>query len=67
MSKRYAIITNVEVWEGENLIGKVRLDNGIGYKAELNDIFMSKGDVAFVGKVMEFMEENCDLELEEDV
>ena len=48
-------------------IGTVELDNGIGYKAKLNDTFMSGDDIAFVGKVLDYVEDNGDLNIEEEI
>jgi len=63
--KRYAVIEKVKIYAGEDIIGEVELDDGIGYKAKLADNFMSSNDICFVGKVLDFMEENGDLNLEE--
>ena len=66
--QRYAVITQVEIYSGEDLIGEVILEDGMGYKPKLNDTFMSKEDVCFVGKVMEFIEEHeDDLLIEEKI
>ncbi len=65
--KRYAVITEVEIYAGEESIGTVELDNGIGYKAKLNDTFMSGDDIAFVGKVLDYVEDNRDLNIEEEI
>ena len=64
---RYAIVTKVEVYAGDDLIGEIAVDNGIGYKAKLNDTFMSKKDICFVGKVLDYMEENGDIDIEETI
>ncbi len=65
--KRYAFMTKVEVYAGEDMIGIIEHDNGIGFKAKLADTFMSGDDIAFVGKVLEFVEENGDLDIEEEI
>ena len=65
--KRYAFMTKVEVCAGEDIIGTIEYDNGIGFKAKLNDTFMAGDDIAFVGKVLEFVEENGDLDIEEEI
>ena len=65
--KRYAVITSVEVWAGEERIGAIDMEDGIGYKAKLDDSFMSKDDICFLGKVQEFMDANGDLDIEEEV
>ena len=64
---RYAIVTKVEVYAGEDFIGEVTMENGIGYKAKLTDTFMSKKDICFVGKVLDYMEENGDIDIEETI
>ncbi len=64
--KRYAVITKVEVYSGEELIGTVKMSDGIGYKANLSDDFISGNDIAFVGKVMDYIEEHGDLDIEEE-
>ncbi len=66
MMKRYAVITKVEIYAGEDRIGTIDGDE-IGYKAVLNDTFMSSNDIAFVGKVLDFVEENGDLDIEEEI
>jgi len=65
--KRYAVITQVEVYSGEDLIGPVTMDEGIGYKARLNDSFMSKEDMHFVGKVQEYLDADGELLIEEEI
>jgi len=65
--KRYAFITKVEVYSGEDMIGTIEYSDGLGCKAQLNDTFMSSADIAFVGKVLEFVEENEDLNIEEEI
>ena len=65
--KRCAVITRVEIYAGEDVIGSVKNYNGIGYKAKLEPTFMSGDDIAFVGKVLEFVEENGDVEIEEEI
>ena len=65
--KRYAFITKVEVYAGEEMIGTIDYADGLGCKAQLNDTFMSGDDIAFVGKVLEFVEENGDLDIEEEI
>lgn len=65
--KRYAIITKVEIYAGDEDVGVVEMDDNIGYKATLSDIFMSGKDIAFVGKVLEFIEDNGDLDIEEEI
>jgi len=57
---RFAIITEVEIYSGEDRIGTVEMEYGIGYKAKLEDSFMSKEDICFVGKVQEFLDEHED-------
>jgi len=39
----------------------------IGYKAKLDDSFMSKDDICFLGKVLEHMDEDGDLTIEEEI
>ena len=34
--KRYAIITKVEIYAGEEIIGTVKMSKGIGYKGRQN-------------------------------
>ena len=65
--KRYAVITKVEVYAGEELVGTVKMSDGIGYKAKLSDDFISSNDIAFVGKVMDHMEENGEVDIEEEI
>ena len=66
--KRYAIITKVEIYAGEEIIGTVKMSKGIGYKAKLNDSFMSSEDICFVGKVLDRIEANGgDLGIEEEI
>ena len=65
--KRYAVITKVEVYAGEELVGTVKMSDGIGYKAKLSDDFISSDDIAFVGKVMDHMEENGEVDIEEEI
>ena len=65
--KRYAVITQVRIFAGEDEIGTIIEEDCLGYKAKLNDTFMSGDDIAFVGKVLEFVEENGDLDLEEEI
>ncbi len=65
--KRYAIITKVEIFAGDEIIGTVKMSKGIGYKAKLNDTFISSDDICFVGKVMDHLEANGDLEIEEEI
>ncbi len=65
--KRYSIITQVKIYAGDDEIGSIIEDDGIGYKAKLNDTFMSGDDIGFVGKVLEFMEDNGDLDIEEEI
>ncbi len=65
--KRYSIITQVKIYAGDDEIGSITEEDGIGYKAKLNDTFMSGDDIAFVGKVLEFMEDNGDLDIEEEI
>ncbi|RLE46601.1 hypothetical protein DRJ25_03985 [Candidatus Woesearchaeota archaeon] len=63
---RYAIIEKVSVYAGEDKIGEIFIEDGIGFKAKLEDAFMSRHDIEFVGKVLEFMDENGDVaEVEE--
>ncbi len=65
--KRYAVITKVEIYAGEEIIGTVKMSDGIGYKAKLNDTFISSDDICFVGKVLDHLEANGDLEIEEEI
>ncbi len=65
--KRYAVVTKVEIYAGDEMIGIIEHVDGLGCKAKLNDTFMSGDDIAFVGKVLEFVEENEDLDIEEDI
>ena len=65
--KRYAVITQVEVYSGEDLIGIVIMDEGIGYKGKLTDSFMSKEDMYFVGKVQEYLDADGELLIEEEI
>ncbi len=65
--KRYAVITQVRIFAGEDEIGEIIEEDCLGYKAKLNDTFMSGDDIAFVGKVLEFVEENGDLDIEEEI
>ena len=65
--KRYAIITKVEVYAHDELLGTIEDSDGIGYKAKLTDTFMSPADIAFVGKVLGFVDENGDLDIEEEM
>ena len=66
--KRYAVITKVEVWAGEDKIGEVVFEDSLGYKAKLADTFMSKEDICYVGKIMDFMSEHEeDLLIEEEI
>ena len=65
--KRYATITQVRIFAGADEIGTIIEEDCLGYKAKLNDTFMSGDDIAFVGKVLEFVEENGDLEIEEEI
>ena len=67
--KRYAIIKSVEVFDSDDTkIGEVNFEDCLGYKAKLEDTFMTKDDVCYVGKVMEFLEEHGeDLIIEEEV
>ncbi len=65
--KRYAVITKVEVFSGEEFIGIVKYADGLGFKAQLADSFMSSEDVAFVGKVLGHLDENGDLDIEEEI
>ena len=64
--KRYAVITKVEIYSGEDLVGTIEVDE-IGPMAKLNNTFMSGSDIAFVGKVLEFVEDNGDLDIEEEI
>ena len=65
--KRYAVITQIRVFAGEDEIGTIIEEDCIGYKAKLSDTFMSGDDITFVGKVLEFAEENADLDIEEKI
>ncbi len=65
--KRYAVITKVEIYAGEEIIGTVKMSNGIGYKAKLDDSFISSDDICFVGKVLDHLEANDVLEIEEEI
>ena len=65
--KRYSVITKVRIYSGDDEIGTIIEEDCIGYKAKLNDTFMSGDDIAFVGKVLEFVEENGDLDIEEKI
>jgi hypothetical protein len=65
--KRYAVITKVEIFAGEDKIGEVFDSDCIGYKAKLNDTFISSSDIAFVGKVLDYVVENGDLNIEEEI
>ena len=51
---RYAIVTKIEVYNTDELIGTVEHEDGIGYKAKLEDAFMEGKDIAFLGKVLDF-------------
>ena len=64
--KRYAIIKSVEVFDGEEKIGEVNYEDGLGYKAKLEDTFMSSSDIVFVSKVLDKLEENEELEVEDE-
>ena len=64
---RYAIITKVEVYSGEDKIGEVNHEDASGFKAKLEDQFMSGDDIAFVGKVLEYLGEDGDLAIEEEI
>ena len=64
--KRYAVITKVEVYSGEDKIGEVEHD-GLGFKAKLSDDFLCENDICFVGKVLSFVEDHGDLEIEEEM
>ena len=65
--KRYVEITKVKVYAGDDLIGTVRMSDGIGYKAKLSDTFMSSDDIAFVGKVLEYLEADETVKIEEEI
>ncbi len=65
--KRYAIITKVEIYSGEEIIGTVEISDNIGYKAKLDDNFISPNDICFVGKILNSLESNGDLEIEEEI
>jgi len=65
--KRYAIITKVKIYAGDEIIGTVKMSEGIGYKAKLDDTFISSDDICFVGKVLDHLEEQGDLEIEEEI
>ena len=67
MMKRYAVITKVEVYSGDDHVGTIYEEDSIGYKAKLADTFMCPNDIAFVGKVLEFVDENGDLDIEEEM
>ena len=66
-NKRYAIIEKVSVYAGEDKIGEVFMEDGIGFKAKLEDAFLSRHDIEFVGAVLEFMDENGDVAIDEEV
>ena len=65
--KRYAVITKVEVYAGEEHIGDIEYEDGLGFKAKLTNIFMSPEDIAFVGKVLGYVDENGDIDIEEEI
>ena len=65
--QRYAVITEVRIFSGDDFIGTITEEDCIGYKAKLNDSFMSSKDISFVGKVLDFVEENGDLKIEEKI
>ncbi len=65
--KRYAVVTKVKIYAGEEIIGTVKISEGIGYKAKLDDSFISSDDICFVGKVLDHLEEHGDLEIEEEI
>ena len=65
--KRYAVITLVEVYSGEEPVGVVEYADGLGFKVKLIDTFMSPEDVAFIGKVLGYLDEHGDLNIEEEI
>ncbi len=65
--KRSAVITQVRIYSGDDEIGTIIEEDCIGYKAKLNDTFMSGDDITFVGRVLEFVEDNGDLDIEEEI
>jgi hypothetical protein len=65
--KRYAVITKVEVFSDDEQIGTIDHEDGLGFKAKLTDTFMSPGDIAFVGKVLGYLDEDGDLNIEEEI
>ena len=65
---RYAVVKEVKIYSHEDTIGTISYDEGLGYKAKLEDSFMSKEDICFVGKVMDFLAEHeDDLLIEEKI
>jgi len=65
--KRYAIIEKVSIFAGDDKIGEIFIENDLGFKAKLEDTFMSRHDIEFVGKVFEFMCENADVDEVEEI
>ncbi len=65
--KRYATIEKVQICSGDEIIGEIEMIDGIGYKAKLDDSFMSSADICFVGKVLDFIDANGDLDIEEEI
>ncbi len=65
--KRYAVIIKVEIYAGEETIGTVKMSKGIGYKAKLNNAFISPDDICFVGQILESLEAHGDLDTEEEI
>ena len=65
--KRYAVITKVEIYADKEIIGTVEMSDGIGYKAKLDDTFMSGDDIAFIGNVLDRLESSDDLGIEEEI
>ncbi len=65
--KRYAIITKVEIYAGEEIIGTVKISDGIGYKAKLDDTFISSDDICFIGQVLDHLETHDDLGITEKI
>ena len=65
--KRYAVITEVKLYAGEDEIATIYESDTLGFKAKLKDTFMSGADIAFVGKVLEYLDEDGDLEIEEEI
>jgi hypothetical protein len=66
--KRYAVITKADVYSGETKVGEIVVDkNEIGYQARIEEDFHTSADIAFLGKVLDFIEDNGDLDIEEDI